>query len=637
MMAIVKNYEMITSMKEHLDEEQIITLLLELDDAYFNDEELLDDAKYDEFKRYAQITYPDNGYFKQVGSTVRGAEIKHTNPVGGLNQIHEGELAKVWLSKHCAKQHVLTEKMDGASGNLTYVGGKLRCAATRGDGVYGKDITRHVLNIVNIPKEIPDKGVVDIRGELIIRKSNFNAVKFILMQTKGREYKNLRNTVNGLLNAKDIPEPMYPFIEFVAYDMTGSKLDKANQLDMLHNEFGFQVPRYIYTTQITEEVLTNTLNHFRKEAVFEIDGIVGELDEYVDRVDLFPSVSDPSPGYAFKWKVGADDNLAIGNVIGVEWNISKHDMMKPVVLIEPVDINGITVQRLSGFNAAFIFNSGIGPGAKVKFTRSGDVIPHILETTVKVEPQMPDIDWEWNETEVDAIAIESTPEAHLRRLTYFFTTLKVDNLKGASLEKLVENGFDTIEKIIAMTKNSVMDILGKNGEKVYDSLHSRLTSIELDTLMGAWPYFGRGFGVRKSRALLLGVDDWTRCTAEDIVKVEGFSDKTAMVFLKDRERFKTFRFWLADTYNYLVPIPSNGVIEGRLNGQSFAFTGIRLKDAEAKLIALGATIDDGVKKGTTYLVAKDPNASSNKLDKARKQGTKVIGIDELEQIISNRG
>jgi len=627
-----KHYDETIASKEELDEEQVIKLLLKFDDAYFNDEELVDDNMYDELKRYAQITYPNNGYFKQVGSAVRGAEIKHSNPVGGLNQIHDGELEKAWLVKHRKKQHIITEKLDGASGTLTYVGGQLRCAATRGDGVYGKDITRHVLNIVNIPKQITDTGVVDIRGELIIRKSNFNAIKFILLQTKGREYKNLRNTVNGLLNAKDIPEPVYPFIEFVAYDISGSKLNKSDQLDLLHTKDGFQVPRYIYTTDIREEVLTNTLNHFRKDAIFEIDGIVGELDEYADRVDLFPTVSDPNPEYAFKWKVSDDDNLAIGNVIGVEWNISKHDMMKPVVLIEPVDINGITVQRLSGFNAAFIFNSGIGPGAQVKFTRSGDVIPHILETVVKVEPAMPDIDWEWNETEVDAIAIESTPEAHLRRLTYFFTTLKVDNLKSASLEKLIENGFDTIEEIIAMTKNSIMDILGKNGEKVYDSLHSQLSSIELDILMGAWPYFGRGFGVRKSRALLLGVSDWTTCSIDEIVKVEGFSDKTALVFLKDRERFETFVEWLSEAYNYRIPVPAISVIEGSLSGISFAFTGVRLKEEEARLEKLGAIIHDGVKKDTTYLVAKDPNASSNKLDKARKQGTKVIGIEELKEM-----
>jgi|688.fasta_scaffold03827_17 DNA ligase (NAD+) len=628
----MESYEMLIGHKEDLDEVRLIQVLLELDDAYFNGEELVDDDKYDELKRYAEITFPDNGYFKAVGSTVRGAEIKHANPVGGLNQIHEGELQKSWLTKHRKKQHVVSEKLDGASATLTYVGGKLRCAATRGDGVYGKDITRHVLNIPNIPKEISSNDVFDIRGELIIRKLNFEAIKFVLLKTKGREYKNLRNTVNGLLNAKDIPDQAYCFIEFVAYDISGSKTDKTAQFDRL-DEFGFQTPKYMYTTTIVEEILTNILNRFREVSYFEIDGVVGELDAYEDRKDLFPTLSDPNPNYAFKWKVGADDNLAIGHVTGVEWNISKHDLAKPVVLIEPVDINGITVKRLSGFNAAFIFNSGIGPGAQVKFTRSGDVIPHILETVVRVEPQMPDMEWEWNETEVDAIVIASTPEAHLRRLTYFFATLKVDNLKEASLSKFIEAGITDIQDIIDTPIEAWVELLGKNGEKAYNSLHSRLNSVELATLMGAWPYFGRGFGTRKSRALLLGVVDWAVCTIEEIVLVEGFSVKTAVVFLKGREKFKSFKEWLLAALNIDVIMPSTTQIEGRLTGQSFAFTGVRLKDAEAQLEKLGAIIHDGVKKGTTYLVAKDPNASSNKLEKARSQGTKVIGIDELQQII----
>ena len=619
-----------------ISEEEAISSLMNYDEHYFNDVPLISDKEYDDFRLAVQKLYPSNGYFKAVGSAVRGAEIKHANPVGGLNQIHEGEFQKTWGIKHNKKQHIVSEKLDGASATITYVAGKLRCAATRGDGVHGKDITRHVLNIPGVPKVINSNDVFDIRGELIIRKSNFDAIKAVLFKTKGREYKNLRNTVNGLLNASEIPEEVYPFIEFVGYDMAGSKLDKTVQFGKL-TEFGFQIPRYIVVSSLDEQILTNILNDFRDESDFEIDGVVPELDKYEDRKDLFPTSSDPNPNYAFKWKVGAEDNLAIGNVTGVEWNISKHDLAKPVVLIEPVDINGITVKRLSGFNAAFIFNSGIGPGAQVKFTRSGDVIPHILETIVKVEPQMPDMEWEWNETEVDAIVIASTPEAHLRRLTYFFATLKVDNLKEASLSKFIEAGITDIQDIINTPCEEWVELLGKNGEKAFTSLHSRLNSVELSTLMGAWPFFGRGFGTRKSKALLEGVDDWTTCTVDDIVKIEGFMDKTALVFLKGREKFESFVQWLSVMLDIKVQHMTTVQVEGRFSGQSFAFTGVRLKDAEAKLESLGAIIHDGVKKDTTYLVAKDPNANSNKLDKAKKQGTKVIGVDELNQLISNEG
>lgn len=623
----------VREIKQSTNESYVIDTLIHLDDAYYNGEELISDAAYDEIRKDAQNKWPNNSYFKNVGAMVRGHEIKHTHPIGSLDQYHEGELCK-WIDKHGQKPYTVSEKLDGASLTLTFVGGKLKFAATRGDGFIGKDITRHAINIENIPKIISTKSVVDIRGEAIIKKQNEAIIKELLLQTKGREYKNLRNIVNGLLNAEEIPEIIYPYIDFVAYDIVDSLENKNTQFETL-DKLGFDIPVFVsilpvFNSELSENNLTSLLNAWRNSSIYEIDGVVVEFTESKDRVDLFPTDTDVNPGYAFKWKVGAEDNRAFSPVIDVEWNVTKDNFIKPVVLIEPVDLVGVTIQRLSGFNAKFIQDNGIGVGAIVEFTRSGDVIPHILSVPTKVEPKLPDIDWVWSETKVDAIATEDNIESHLLKLTFFFSALEIDSLKDASIKKLVDAGHETIEDIIQLSKDNFENILGKNGIKAFDSLHSKLNNVKLYQLMGAYPYIGRGFGERRSKALLAGVSDWKTCSLEDIINIEGFETKTAELFLSNRQKFIDF----LEKLNKYITFIEDVKIEGNLSGKSFAFTGIRLKDAEAKIISLGGEIHDGVKKGTTYLVAKDPNASSGKLDKARKQGTQVIGIAELENLLN---
>lgn len=613
-------------------EDATIELLKQFDDAYYNGEPIIPDADFDSLYRWAKDSWPANGYFRQVGSAVRGTEIKHNMPVAGLKQLYTVAEVQDWGKN--GGLGVASAKLDGGSATITYVNGSLLSSATRGDGIFGKDITRHIDNFPGVPQTIANISTLDIRGELIISKADFPIVRDLLRTIKGREYKNARNTITGLINSSEIPADIFPYLQFVAYDIAGSELDKDEQFWELER-LGFKVTAWrgdIELDVLDELYLQTLMAELKDDNEFDCDGIVIELWSGKRRKDLMPTVDDLNPGYAFKWKVNGEESMREGKVIGLEWNVSKDDYLKPVVLIEPVDLGGVTIKRLSGFNMAFITDNMISTGAVIKFCRSGDVIPHIvgvIEKATKLD--LPNIEWVWNETAVDAVAVEHTPRAHLLRLKAFFNGLEVDNLQDASLEKLVLAGFDDITKIIEMTEAELVQILGKNGSKSYQSLHKVLQNCDLATLMGSYPSFGRGFGKRKAKALLDGVADWVTATQADIVKVEGFSDKSAKVFLHGREKFYDFFFYLV-SQEYLV-IKEKAEATGPLSGQSFAFTGVRSKEAEAKIVAQGGVIHDGVKKDTTYLVAKDPKASSNKLDKARKQGTKVVSLAELGDII----
>lgn len=616
-------------------EKNVIATLERFSDAYYNEEPKVEDNVFDELYKFAKEKYPTNGYFRQVGSAVRGAEIKHNMPVAGLEQLYTIDEVVNWGKE--GGLAVASAKLDGGSGTITYVNGKLISAATRGDGIYGKDITRHIINFPGVPNNIRVQETLDIRGEIIISKANFPIVQELLFKIKGRKYKNARNTLIGLINGSEISEEVFPYLDFVAYDIAGSELNKDEQFWELER-LGFKVPKWRneielgLTIEEYQEQLDLLMKELKDDNEYECDGIVIELWYGKRRKELMPTEDNLTPQFAFKWKVNGEESMRTSTCTGIEWNISKDNYIKPVVLIEPVDLGGVTIKRLSGFNMAFITDNMISTGAIIKFCRSGDVIPHIVGVIEKaITLDLPDIEWEWSEKEVDAIAVEDTPRAHLLKTKDFFNGLKVDNLQEASIEKLIDAGYDSIQKIIELTEDELIEVLGKNGSKAFQSLHKVLSDCDLATLMGSYPSFGRGFGKRKAKALIDGVSDWITAVHEDIIKVEGYSDKSAITFLVGRDNFLEFYHHLIAN-NYLK-VKVKEEITGILSGISFAFTGIRSKEAEDKIIAQGGIVHDGVKKDTTYLVAKDTKASSGKLDKARKQGTKVVSLVELNDII----
>ena len=396
-------------------EDEIIEVLQLLDDVYHNTtdgEVLATDADYDRLRKFAEDRWPSNGYFRQIGSAVHGNEIKHAMPIAGLNQLYTEDEVDDWILKHDVKIAVISSKLDGGSGTLTYVKGKLISGATRGDGITGKDITRHVKQFTSILQTIKLQDTIDIRGELIISKANFPKVQELLQKLTGRVYKNARNTITGLINSKEIPVEVFPYLDFVAYDVAGYHLDKIEIFHLLE-KLGFKVAEYCicdFDSLVT--MLPTFIKRYRNNSEYDCDGIVTDVNDADAREELMPTEDDLTPGYAFKWKV--NDAVSISTVIGVEWKDSAYCYLKPVVLIEPVDMQGVTVGRLTGYNAKFIYDNKVGIGAQVSFVRAGDVIPDIQEVVVQAaEPLMPAVAWDWNETEVDAVAIEDTPRAQM--------------------------------------------------------------------------------------------------------------------------------------------------------------------------------------------------------------------------------
>jgi DNA ligase (NAD+) len=632
---------------EDCEIKDLVNLAMAAKDAYYNSgSPIIDDGQYDALERYIKISSPEDDVTEIIGSTVRtGEDVPLPFVMGGLTQVYEGEIDR-WVSKHkmSRAQFVWSHKLDGNSIELIYTSfGEFTAAFTRGDGLEGKDVTRSVKQM-NFPKKLPAGLRYDaIRAEIILVENKFDKVN--AMAKRATPYKNPRNMVAGLLNASESNPAILKELSVVTYEVmthnTDNKIEQLKQLEAL----GFEIPVYgvVEGKDLTDANLTKLLAAAKKNTKYEIDGLVIDVVDEKFRNAMNPTSSTLNPEYARKYKIADASNSAIAEVVAVHWGVSKTAYLKPRVEIKPVDLVGVTVTYATGFNAKFIFQNKVGPGAKIHITRSGDVIPFITEV---VEP-MPtknyaewfskQLDklggWEWTDTMVDAYLTTDHPDVAIERAISFFTILDVDLMKEGNVRKLFAAGLDSIPKIINADKKSIVRACGENGNKIYDGIVAKLTNVEITTLMAATGLLGRGIGTRKLKKVWEASqgDRTIFMDMDAMVAVEGFNFKTAERVHRGYTSFSQFEQEIKGKYSIAKYVKKN--TSGQMFGQVFVFTGFRDSGLEKQIIDAGGTMGSAVSSKTTYVVAKDPNENSGKLQKAREKGVMVIGVEELKDMI----
>lgn len=624
---------LLDSDSESLSIERGIQILRQLDDAYFEDDPLVSDIVYDAFNQHIKQLDPQNVYFAQVGAEVRGGKIELPHQLGSLNQVEIGGVED-WFRKNKLKPTdmlVVTAKLDGASA-LGSFAHNLKTAYSRGDGRNGADITRHVKHFVKV------EGFTGwVRAENIIRKSAFeNTVKPNYMRSGGQPYKNPRNAVSGIMNASSHSDTsIYDHINYIAYDVLGNDLDKTAQLDML-SRAGFEIPRFFTVTvkDCSEELLSNFINTLRDEYDYEIDGVVVDVDSSAVRKRINEDNTDLNPKFAFKYKVADSSNYAETKVIRVEWNLSKNGYYKPRVIVEPVSLPGITWTYATGYNAKWILENGIGPGAIVGGQRMGDVVPNIIRIIKSVDAQMPD-DFVWNHTGVDAMAsnMDDHDEIWIMQLVHAVTSIGFPHLKEGSIRQLVDSidtdSFDsTMRAILQMNESEWVHVVGANGVKIREGIREKMENMEYHIFVGSMPHFGRGVGRRKMKKIFEecgGLEEFQTLKMTDVVKIPGFEDVTAEKIVGGIPSFTEF-------YNSLVIKPTwktANVAGDSMKGQSICITGFRDSVLEEWIESHGGKVQSGVSGATTILIAADTQSNSGKVKKANELNASGKGKIEI--------
>ena len=615
--------EYVNAFKKHgivalnaMTEQQLISVLEDADKAFhLNKTPLMTDNEYDIVKEYAEGKYGSNSYFMEVGTAVEKNKVQLPYAMASMDKIKPdtGALAS-WKAKFSGP-YVLSCKLDGVSGMYSTEGGSSKLY-TRGNGKVGQDIT-HLIPYLHLPKK---KGIV-VRGEFIMPKEIFDA-KY------KASFANPRNLVAGIINRIGVDKEKIADIHFVAYEIIQPVLKPSAQLEML-KEAGFETVLYKETPILTNELLSEVLQEWRKTYVYEIDGVIVTDDK------IYSRKSAGNPDHAFAFKMVLSDQIAEAKVVNVIWTPSKDGYLKPRVQIEPIHLGGVTIEYATGFNADFIQKNKIGVGALIQIIRSGDVIPYIRGVTVPAtEPMMPIVPYVWNDTHIDILLEDAGSDATVKEknITGFFRGIGVDGLSSGNVARIIAAGFDSVPAILKMTIEDFKTVEGfkeKLATKIHSGIKDKIASASLVTLMSASNLFGRGFSDKKLELILEEYPDVLTSNDSDLEKIskvsaiKGMASKTAEAFVKNIPIFKEFLSELYGLQGKLVleKKEQNEIdISNPLYKKSVVLTGTRDKTLMAALKSAGASLGSSVSKNTFAVVAPSLDEDTGKAEDARRLG-----------------
>ncbi len=662
---------------------QPIDLMVQLkeqyDHAYFNtDEPLVSDEEYDLLIEQIRLIDPSHPCLVKTGTPTKKLPIELPVPMPSLHKVFAGrdQLAG-WVEKlmpHVGDSVIITPKLDGNSGLFHQKENGERCFYQRGDGVIGTNVSHYMGFTRN---QLPEfEGEVLIRGEFIMSKQTFN-------EKYAKEFANARNLVSGIMNSewhKGISD-----VYFIAYDVPYSSVESLNKtsrdemLKALRDCGVMSVSDFTPTTVVRtqsgyvfnapgdntilelpsyldlETTLTSVLDWWRSVGLYEVDGLVISKNTHRE----YPVVDNGSvalPSDSFAFKVNSGKKVVVQEVL---WKCSMNKRLIPTIKVTPTYLSGALVSYVSGHNAKYILDTGIGRGAMLELTRSGEVIPYI-ESVINpgVPPALPfdsievskgrlrwvgkdiliDSDKEGIELEWDGVHLVLkgfSIDVLIAQLTNAASLLGMDGWGESVMRKLVElEIFTSITDLYIASIDKLLSVEGYGSTSVENLTTARRTAlaqVSLPALMSASRCFGVSFG-RKRFSYILDYynqpDHFRHHDAKQIEKAISFIAGVGNIY---RSCFANFypdwiRFYdTVKDYITLLPYQQRGSTTGKLE---IVFTLVRDKLLEKHLTDRGYLISDRINKDTRAVITKDINAKSTKLDKARSLNIPIMNLED---------
>ena len=544
-------------------------------------------------------------------------------------------------------EYTVEYKFDGLTVCLTYEDGKFVRATTRGNGVVGEDVTAQVLTIRSFPLRISYKGVLELRGEAVIRLSVLEKYN----QTAAEPLKNARNAAAGAIRNLDpkITESRKPDIYFydVNYMSDGAPMSQTNAHDFLIQE-GFKVYPYFAVCKTKDEVLAaiSTIEKERKTIDVLTDGAVIKVNDALLREEM--GFTDKFPRWAMAYKFEAEEVTTL--LKEVIWQVGRTGKLTPLALLEPVDLGGATVSRATLNNYGDIQRKDVKIGSRVLVRRSNEVIPEILGATEHYahsqEIEKPCVCPACNSPLQEIGAHLFCPNKLcvprvVAALDHYASknAMNIDGFSESTALQLVEKGMAVkFSDLYALTAEDLAKLEGFKDKKINKLLDeiAKSKTPTLDAFIYAIGIDGVGRVAAKDLAARFkSMENLKNATAEELIALENVGEITANAIVA----------YFTDESNLLelsalenagvVPTWSEEKKEGIFSGQSVVLTGtlssFKRSEAQKLIEEKGGVCQSSVTAKTTLVLAGEEAGS--KLAKAQKLGIKIINEAEFKQML----
>ena len=605
-----------------LNEHQLITMMTTANILYHNYTPIISDNEFDIIQEFIKEKYPTNQSLSDVGAQVERNKVTLPYQMASMDKIKpDTNVLTNWTKKYKG-DYVLSCKLDGVSGLFT-TEGKDPKLYTRGDGKIGQDVS-HLIPYLRLPKT---KNIV-IRGEFIISRKVFET-------NYKTQFANPRNLVAGIINHKGVDDKVKD-VCFVAYEVIKPVLPPSTQMDFLYQLDNLESVLYRKENVLTNELLSQILIEWRKNYIYEMDGVIVTDNKIYER-------KNGNPEHAFAFKMVLSEQIAEAKVVDVIWTPSKDGYLKPRVQIEPIHLGGVKIEYATGFNGAFIRDNAVGVGAIIELIRSGDVIPHIRKVVTPAENiKMPSVPYAWNNTNIDVMLqdIEMDETVKEKNITGFFRGIGVDGLSSGNIVRIIQAGFNSVPKIINMSIDDFLQVEGFKitmATKIYNGIREKLKNSSIVTFMSASNIFGRGFSEKKLEIIMNEYPDILLFNESEnksqliykIASIKGIAEKTAEAFVEKIDDFNNFM--KQSGINVKTHEKNTTAIDEShiLFGKTIVITGFRDDKIEDKLKKIGAKIGTSVSKNIFVVLVKDKENDTGKSNEAKKLGIPIMTMNEF--------
>jgi DNA ligase (NAD+) len=615
-------------------------LILKHKALYYQGRPEISDSEYDKLEEELARLDPDNYALKIVGTTTSASDkIKHDKKMLSLEKTYVLEDLLAWVG---TEEVISTMKLDGVSCSLVYENGNLVQAKTRGDGTYGENIMAKVMWVNSIPKLITPKNKIEVRGELFCDEESFFHLSREMVSIGLDRPTSQRNIVAGLMGRKDNLE-FCRYIKFMAFDyLSDEKITKEEEKFQKLEKCGFTIPEVGVHNNSKSIVHTiDNAREFMSEGDYQIDGLVFTYNKMSHHEELGETSHHPRYKMAFKFQ-GESKTTKLKEII---WSVSRNGILTPVGEVEPVELSGAMIGRVTLHNYGMVLQYNLKTGDEIEIIRSGEVIPKFLSVVksstsqFKVPEYCPSCG---KKVEIEDIRIycrnDKCPGKNKEVILNFIQKIGIEDLSGKRLEELMNAKLvSTIGDIYRLTADDLMKIdkiKDKLSTKVIESIQKTKT-VDLITFLSALGISGGAFN-KCEKVVRAGFDSIEKIkglTLEKLMSIESFAEKSATDFLASlKEKLPLIDELIACGFKFTI----EETRETEITGKKICITGALTEKrsvVEDSIREGGGLVVSTVSKNTDILVTNETDPTSSKFKKALELKIKIISEVELMELL----
>lgn len=617
-------------------------LIIHHKDLYYRGKPEISDEKYDKIESELKNLDPHNPVLTLVGTklTENVAKVEHQKKMLSLDKTYdEADLLK-WVGK---EDVVSVFKIDGSSCSLIYENGHLKIGKTRGDGTFGENITKKTLFIGDIPKSTPGENF-EVRGEIYCIEENFFKLSQEMKELGLELPTSQRNIVAGLLGRKENLQ-LCRYLSFKAFDfISETKFKKEHEkLDEL-TRLGFITPEYqVHHSAKDLKARVQEAKDFISSGNYLIDGLVLIYDDLKIHEELGETSHHPRYKIAFKFQ----GDTKVTKINEIEWGVSRNGTLTPVALVEPVELSGAMIGRVTLHNFGMVQNFELKADDKIEIVRSGEVIPKFLGVVEKSAGKFtyphhcPSCDSKLVIQDIWLSCVnERCPAKIKEQILNYIHKAGIDDVSDKRLDEMILKGI--VEGIPDLYRLKLEDflLLDKVKDKLAQKMFDNIAKTKEQGLAQFINAIGvEGVSIAKSEKIINQgyntIEKIQELDLEKMINIEGFAEKSSMDFLESLNKKRPL---IAELMSLGVKIKAEEIVtgEGPLSGFKFCITGELSNpraEIEKKIKKNGGVMVSSVSKNTSYLVTNETDSSSSKYVKAQALKIPIISENELMGMI----